>query len=254
MFTGMAPGVPVTRTKAPREEAKEIAGDYVPCELCSLEPVCFANGAESVDPVASPRRRNLVAGQHLLYAGQVGRGVQVLRSGSIRSYALSRDGSERTTDLYLRGEPIGLDAFGVSRQREYFVALEPSTYCDVSLPAIRRLMSEKPEVREAVMGLMGQALGAARERLPALRQGPARARLAAFLLDLYERRESRGLPVDHFRLTLDRGEIASLLGLTLETVSRSMGQLQRAGVIRVSGKHLSILDPAALAAEADGAS
>lgn len=240
----------MTRTNTRRAAPESTAGDALPCQLCSLAPVCSPRGP--VKQAGMPRRRRLVAGQHLVYAGQVCRSLQVLRSGSVKGYMLSKDGSERTFDLYLRGEPIGLDAFGAPRQREHLVALEPSTYCEVPLSAIRHRMAEHRAVREAVLELMGSALGAMRERVPALRQGPARARLAAFLRDLSMRRQQRGLPGDRFRLSLDRAEIASLLGLTLETVSRSMGQLQRDGLIRASGKRLWLLQPEALSREAEG--
>lgn len=240
------------RLHARQDDLKRREPETLPCGLCSLEPLCFPEGSIAGKPVAAPVRRNLMAGQHLLYAGQVCRGLQVLRTGSVRGYTLSRDGGERTTEIYLPGEPIGLDAFGDWHQRDYLVALEPSTYCEVPLPRVRRLMSERREIREAVPFLLGGALGATRERLLALRRGPARAQLAAFLLDLSRRRARRGLPGERFRLSMDRQDIASFLGLTMETVSRSLGQLQRAGVVQVSGKQLSILEPDTLRVEAEG--
>lgn len=228
------------------------APDSLPCGFCGLESVCFPDGDLGQRPIAGPVRRSLVAGQHLLYAGQVCRGLHVLRSGSIRSYSLSSNGTERTTEIYLPGEPIGLDAFGGLRQRDYLVAMEPSTYCEVPLPHIRRLMSESSQVREAMPHLIGGALLTTRERLLALRRGPARAQLATFILDLSERKRRRGLPADTFRLGMDRQDIASLLGVTMETVSRAMGELRKAGLIQVKGKLVSVLAPAALRREAEG--
>lgn len=226
--------------------------ESLPCGFCGLESICFPDGNLAKRPAAGPVRRTLVVGQHLRYAGQVCRGLQVLRSGSIRSYSLSSDGTERTTEIYLPGEPIGLDAFGDWRQRDYLVAMEASAYCEVPLPSIRRLMTESPEVRETVPSLIGGALLSTRERLLALRRGPARAQLATFLLDLSERRQRRGLRADMFRLGMDRQDIASLLGLTMETVSRAIGELRRAGLIQVRGKLVSVLAPAALRREAEG--
>lgn len=228
--------------------------ESLPCGYCGLEAICFPDGDRTKRPVAAPVRRTLAGGQHLLYAGQVCRAVQVLRSGSLRSYSLSREGTERTTEIYLPGEPIGLDAFGGWQQREYLVAMEPASYCEVPLSRIRRLMDESPEVRSVVPYLIGGALLTTRERLLALRRGPARAQLATFILDLSERRRLRGLPADTFRLGMDRQDIASLLGLTMETVSRTMGELRRAGLIEVRGKRLTILAPGGLRREAEGGS
>lgn len=241
----------MTQVSTRRVPVGSTSEDALPCSLCSLEPICFPGAMAPPETGGVARRRSLATGQHLLHAGQVSRSLQVLRSGSVKGYILSRDGGERTTDIYLRGEPIGLDVFGQKRQREYLIALEPSSYCEMPLPVVRRLMADDRNVADAVMSLLGGTLVAVRERLPMLRQGPARARLAAFLTDLYERRRRRGLAGERFRISLDRSEIASLLGLTLETVSRSMSHLQRDGLIRVSGKHVSLLEPGALAREAD---
>ena len=240
------------QASVPKKPEKCRQPDSLPCDLCGFERLCFPGGDLSERPVAAPMRRTLAAGQHLSYAGQVRRGIQVLRSGSIRGYSVSSDGTERTTDIYLPGEPIGLEAFGGWRQPDYLVAMEPSSYCEVPLARVRQLMTDKPAVRDAVPYMIGSALLTTRQRLLSLSQGPARAQLSTFLLDLRERRLRRGLPGDHFRLGMDRQDIAGLLGLTMETVSRAMGELRKAGLIAVSGKHLTILDPSKLRREAEG--
>ncbi|MEP1421429.1 MAG: helix-turn-helix domain-containing protein [Erythrobacter sp.] len=51
----------------------------------------------------------------------------------------------------------------------------------------------------------------------------------------------------HFELPLTRGEMANMLGLTIETVSRKLGELEEMGAIVRKGKRgIDITDPALL--------
>jgi CRP/FNR family transcriptional regulator len=70
----------------------------------------------------------------------------------------------------------------------------------------------------------------------------AEERVAMFIQNLSDRLKKRGFsPVD-FNLTLTRQEIGNFLGLALETVSRTLRNLEDAGLITVHHKHIRILD------------
>lgn len=74
--------------------------------------------------------------------------------------------------------------------------------------------------------------------------------MSLFLHSLSERLEHAGYNGSEFRLSMSREDIASYLGLALETVSRLLTRLADDGVIAVERRRLRILDPAALAAAA----
>ena len=65
---------------------------------------------------------------------------------------------------------------------------------------------------------------------------PAEERLTLFLLDLAERYRVRGYSAREFVLRMTRDEIASYLGLKLETVSRLFSSLQEQGLLQVQGR------------------
>ena len=71
-------------------------------------------------------------------------------------------------------------------------------------------------------------------------------RLVAFLLDLAARYQRLGQSSYEFILRMTRAEIASLLGLELETVSRLFSHLHREGAIQIQGRVVKLLDRAAL--------
>ncbi|MGI9498666.1 MAG: helix-turn-helix domain-containing protein, partial [Geminicoccaceae bacterium] len=59
----------------------------------------------------------------------------------------------------------------------------------------------------------------------------ATERLASFLLDLSERNEERGEDPYSIALPMSRGDIGDYLGLTIETVSRTVTRLRQLGVL-----------------------
>jgi CRP/FNR family transcriptional regulator len=67
-------------------------------------------------------------------------------------------------------------------------------------------------------------------------------RVAAFLLDVSERNAQRGYSSAEFNLRMTREDMGSYLGMTLETVSRTLSRFQKRGLIDTQGKHIRIVD------------
>jgi CRP/FNR family transcriptional regulator len=67
-------------------------------------------------------------------------------------------------------------------------------------------------------------------------------RLAAFLLDLSQRYQARGYSSCEFVLRMTRKDIASYLGLKLETVCRLFSRFRREGLVQVHGRVVKLLD------------
>ena len=76
----------------------------------------------------------------------------------------------------------------------------------------------------------------------------AEARLAALLHDFaVAASDSSCHLASEFELPLTRGEIANMLGLTIETVSRKFGELEEIGAIKRKGKRgIELVNPALL--------
>ena len=68
----------------------------------------------------------------------------------------------------------------------------------------------------------------------------AETRVAAFLVDMAQRLAARGSSPQVFDLPMSRQQIASYLGLTIETVSRTLTQFARSGLIELLPASLSI--------------
>jgi len=71
---------------------------------------------------------------------------------------------------------------------------------------------------------------------------PAEARLASLIHTLSQRFEERGFSRSEFHLSMSRNDIANMLGLAVETVSRLFTHFQEDGIMEVERKHIRIVD------------
>ena len=93
---------------------------------------------------------------------------------------------------------------------------------------LHRLMSEQLYRESSQMMVLGSL--------------SADERVAAFLLDVSERNGQRGYSHAEFNLRMTREDMGSYLGMTLETVSRTLSRFQKRGLIDAQGKLIRIVD------------
>lgn len=229
---------------------KEAGQPSTSCRDCGLFDLCFAQDVaesrrEELDRIIR-RQRPLGRDVHLFHAGQKLKSICVVRSGTVKTYQISRDGDEIVTGFHLPGELIGLDAIGNETHPEFAVALEDSRYCEIPYREFQRILDESPDLNHLLLKLLSLDMAETRELMLVINRLDARARVATFLLNLSRRLTRRGKDGDRFRLAMDRRDIANYLGLTIETVSRTLSWMQKQGMLAVRGKLVSIEDADAL--------
>jgi len=219
----------------------------IQCARCSFRRVCFPLRMAGRGP-GTPhrlriRRRQCPRGAALYHAGDRLTAVYALRSGSVKELVSTPEGDELVTHFYLPGEVLGLSSLPDKRLRSSAVAVETTRWCEIPWPSLAQRMSTSPEVATELICLIAQSAGAAQDFAVSVKRQSALARVAGFLVALSARRRERGLEDQRFRLSLRRRDIASYLGLTLETVSRSFSELARRELIRVKAKQIELLRP-----------
>lgn len=226
------------------------------CSSCPLPGLC--GGADTtaglpgalLDSVLEQRR--LEAGATLYMAGQKRSSVWVISSGALKTCELDVDGREQVVGFHGPGDVLGLERIEVPEHRGFALALEPTSVCRIPVDRLIARLSSMPELWREVLGIAGRQLASAREVHRVLGQLQTGQRLAWFLLDSSGPRrvncQCSGELV--IQLPMQRQDIASFLGMTLETVSRSFSALQREGLIEVQGRTVRLRDPRGLAARA----
>lgn len=203
-----------------------------------------ARGATSLaEFFGAPRR---VARREVLYRrGDAFNGLFLVRIGSFKSVALVDDGREQITGHFMAGDILGIEGLGLARHTHDVVALEDSELSVLPLARLDEVLRH-PELLQALFERMAGDLHRGQELTILLGSLRAEERVATFLLDLAHRHQMRGDPSRELVLRMTREEIASFLGLTLETVSRTFSRLHAEGLVRVQGRAVALLDTAGL--------
>ncbi|MGY6519848.1 MAG: helix-turn-helix domain-containing protein [Lysobacteraceae bacterium] len=220
------------------------------CAQCSLQQLCLPAGIgaedlKRLDEVVR-KRRPLGRGDALFRVGSPLGSLFVAREGAFKTVALSEDGTEQVIGFHLPGELLGLDALGEGVHRCDAHALEPAEVCEVPLDELGAIAARIPSLHQQLLRVIGQSMGRDHDHLAMMGRRHANERVALFLHGLSERLQRLGRDPDHLTLPMSREEIASYLGLVIETVSRTFSRLQDEGVISVRGRKLQVLDRARL--------
>lgn len=177
-----------------------------------------------------------VAADRVIYApGDPAGGIYTVEFGGVRVYRLLTDGRRQISAFHLPGEIFGLEAGDTHR-------CFAEAMCATGLRiACRRSVRKELEAKLLPMALT--SLTQAQQHLLVLGRQNSMERVAAFLLELFERQG--GLP--QIELPMSRMDIADYLGLTIETVSRVFSKLKQNQVIRLrNSRRVEIVRMAAL--------
>jgi CRP/FNR family transcriptional regulator len=182
----------------------------------------------------------------MLHEGSRAHTLYVVRSGSFKCTRTLEDGYEQVLSFALPGELIGFEALHAGTRQSSAIALEDSTVYSVPNAVVQDLQQRCPLLGDALRQALSRQLTRAVETAEMMSAVASDARLARFVLWMSARMAETGQSANRLRLRMPRRDIASLLGLAHETVSRSFTQLVEHGCLRVDNRELEILDLQAL--------
>ena len=216
------------------------------CQSCSLKTLCFPHSldfqdTEQLSTIIS-HGQPLMKGEFLFRQSDKFTSLYVLRSGCIKGFSITAQGTEQITSFYLPGELIGLSGINTQTYPINAVAIETSTVCEVPYSEFERLSNKIPNLNRQLIHFLSREIHETLEMMQLLSQKSAEERVASFLLDLSLRIQLRGYAPDFIYLAMSRNEIANYLGLAVETVSRIFSKLHKLGSITASGRAVEITD------------
>ena len=227
-----------TAVASPRSAAR--------CSTCAMRHLCMPQGLANDE---LPRLEALICsartvrrGEALYRVGDQFDNLYAVRSGSLKTVMAHRDGREQVTGMRLAGEPLGLDGISTNVHTCTAVALEDSSVCIIPYSALKHMCRETGTLQDRLHRLMGEQLLRESSQMMVLGSLSADERVASFLLDVSDRNGQRGYSHAEFNLRMTREDMGSYLGMTLETVSRTLSRFQKRGLIDAQGKLIRIID------------
>jgi CRP/FNR family transcriptional regulator, nitrogen fixation regulation protein len=154
--------------------------------------------------------------------------------GAVRTYKILNDGRRQIGGFYLPGDIFGLE-MGTEHQFSA-EAINAATVLVVRRSAIVSLAERDCEAARELWSFTGSELRRVQEHMLLLVKS-ARQRVASFLLEM----SNRLAATDAIELPMSRQDIADYLGLTIETVSRTMTQLVSSQTIVLASSRRVVL-------------
>ena len=227
-----------------------MAANPLSCATCPVRDraACAALSEEERGELGRiGHHRTLRRGQTLFAADGDPAYCATLISGALKISNFSEDGTERILSLVHPAGFIG-EMFAPVAEHEV-IALTDSRLCVFAKPDYERAVERFPALGRALLRRSAEDLFESRALIDLIGRRSSQQKVAGMLLSMARAAsDSPCHAAAHFDLPLTRGEMAGMLGLTIETVSRQLSKLERNGAIRrAEARGIELADAALLA-------
>lgn len=204
-------------------------GQCLHCEA-RTRSICSVIDPDNMARLAQYSHRLSVApGKTFIQEGEAATDFYIVTAGHVKLFTLMPDGRRQITGFGQSGDFLGLASgatYAFSAE-----ALGPLSLCRFSRTGLGLLRREFPELELRLMEEASRELVQAQRRMLLLGRKTARERLASFLLEQHHLSPTKEIVI---HLPMSRTGIADYLGLTIETVSRTLNALQREMMITIT--------------------
>ena len=191
--------------------------------------------------------RHFAKGEGIYRSGdRIGR-LYVLHQGLVKIYRISADGKEQVIRTISATGFFGeLALFNDQPVADHADAVEDCTMCMIEGRRLKTLMTNHPSIALKVLSELSRRLDETERNIEHITLQSAEQRLATYLVDA-------AAGAHECSLGMSKGDVASHLGMTQETLSRKLRAFQEARLIALKGQRgVVLLDGARLQDIADG--
>jgi len=207
------------------------------CAECVVRnrAICSALAPDEVDALnRTGRRHSIKRGQVLIWEGDESLLVANVIEGVLKLSTSTADGREQIVGVVYPSDFIGRP-FGRNTQHTV-TALTDARLCSFTRSAFDGFARQHPDLEHKLLERTLSELDRARSWMLLLGRKGAGEKVASLLLEMSRRlADATGCQpardLSRFELPVDRQQMADLLGLTIETVSRQITRLRQAGII-----------------------
>ncbi len=188
-------------------------------------------------------KRSFVKGESLFTEGEPANGFYLLASGSIKLCKFSQDGKEKVLHFVNPAETFAEAAFfGDGKYPAEARALEKGEALFFPKEAFMGLLERNPRFSLNLIVSLSLLLRRFARQIEELTFAEVPARLAAYLMELAEKKATTFQGKTYLDLDMKKGELASRLGTVSETLSRALKKLKEEGIIDVEGSRVIVYD------------
>ncbi len=215
----------------------------VSCGNCSVASLCIprhVNNEETEKLNALITNVCYLESHEFVYSqAQEMKNIYALRSGCCKEYSLNADGDETIHNFFLPGDLLGLESIAVKRYSFTIETVQPSVFCVIPYEPLLELLSECPDLKRRFINITSYKM---QNSFFIPNTTNAKARTAAFLLNVCFRLRERGRGINHLQLPMSQYDISKFLGLAPETLCRILHDFQYKDLLVLKNKTISLLN------------
>ncbi|PIE88854.1 MAG: transcriptional regulator [Acidobacteria bacterium] len=180
----------------------------------------------------------------MFFEGDLGRGFFVVASGKVKVFKVAASGKEQILHIFGEGETFGeVSVFHGAPFPASAEALSAVQVMFFPRDAFIRLLEKNTSIALGMLAELSKKLRIFARKIEDLSLKEVPARLAGYLLYLDKEQQGGGTVV----LDISKGQLASLLGTSPETLSRILTRMAAEELIAMDGRTITLLDIAKLA-------
>lgn len=227
------------------------------CSLCPAYNLLCGGMSKEADGGLSPlpisgTLHTIPARRLILHPKEWSEFVPIVCSGWAMSSIALPDGRRHVISFLLPGDIVSVGSLLAPLSGHTVEAITEVTYRKFKRQEIKELLFSRADLLERLFTLWNEAKARADQLALDLGRRRADERIARLILRLSEKVAKRSLVrTQTFDFPLRQRHIADATGLTPVHVSKILGELQRAGMIEISGRSLTILNASELHRVAD---
>jgi len=183
--------------------------------------------------------KRFAKGVAIFHEGDPGIGFYMVASGKVKIFKMSFDGKEQILHIFGSGDPFGeVPVFHGSPFPANAETLTEAETLFFPRAEFVHLITANPSLALNMLAVLALRLRRFATQIENLSLKEVPGRLASYLCYLMEEQHRQ----DKVVLDIPKGQLASLLGTSSETLSRIFAKMTEEGLIRVEGKTIAILD------------
>ena len=232
------------------EKSKSRSLDNLPRISSSTEQLFSLCGIESRQNqnVSSQKflHVRVKAGRHAYLSNDKCDMIYLVYSGFLKNTWADTNGNEKVIDFPMKNEMVGLDGIANNKFANSLKALTDSELIAIPLEFCKRQNVESEIFKNHIISVMSRQLVNEQKSSFIISSLPVDAKVAKFLLSLSFKFKLLGYSEKSFLLRMSREEIGSYLGVSLETVSRTISGLCKIGILKKDNRSIEIINFEAL--------
>jgi CRP/FNR family transcriptional regulator len=213
------------------------------CTACAVRPfsLCSAlDNDELLELGLLSRYIHFGAGETVFAQEEMAGSFFNVLDGVMRLYKLLPDGRRQIVGFALPGDFLGMAAS--ARHNLSADAIGPVVVCRFARVSFAHFIENRPHLLRRIHELAVRELSAAQDHMVLLGRRHADEKVASFLVGWSNRLLRIRCPSAMLPLPMSRQDVADYLGLTIETVSRTLTKFERDGLIEIVPGGVLVLD------------